>query len=364
MKNRLSLLQQKLEEKHLDGFLVSSVPSIIYLTGYNGFSIEEREAFLLITQKDAYIFTDARYIDAVQNIPGFTLQQIGGDKPFRKVFGRLVTQHTLKAIGFEPHNLNVAEYIAFKKVATFKAVEYLIEDIREIKSAEEIAAITKACALGDAAFAYALPHIKEGQTEKEVAYFLEDYMRQNGAAPSFRTIAAFGKNAAIPHHMTGEDRLTGKKGQYILMDFGVKIDNYCSDMTRTVFFGTPSEDQVRIYTTVKDAQQKAITYLAKHSKRAKGVEAQEVDSAARKHISSQGYPSIPHSVGHGIGIEVHEYPSISPNSDDLLQEGMVFSVEPGIYFSGVGGVRIEDLVTLENADLRILTNAPKELIVL
>ncbi len=361
MKDRLLLLQKKLVDNDLDGLLISAVPNIIYLTGYSGFSIEEREAFLLITQKNAYIFTDARYIDAVKNIPGFTLLQIGGDNPFRKVFAKLIEQNDIKNIGFEPHNLNVAEYIAFKKVTKFKAVEYLVEDVREQKTEQEIAAIAKACAIGDAAFAYALPHIKEGQTEKEVAYFLEDYMRQHGAEPSFRTIVAFGKNAAIPHHMTSTDTLIGKKGQYILMDFGVKVDNYCSDMTRTVFFGTPSEEQVRIYTTVKDAQQKAIDFLFASKK---AVKASAVDTIARKHITSQGYPSIPHSVGHGIGIEVHEFPSVSPRSDDLLEDGMVFSVEPGIYFSEVGGVRIEDLVTVEKGNLRILTNAPKELIVL
>jgi len=190
-----------------------------------------------------------------------------------------------------------------------------------------------------------------------------------GAVVSFPPIVAFGKNSSIPHHQTGDSILgpessSGREGQIILLDFGVKYDDYCSDMTRTVFFGKPSKEQQKIYETVLSAQQKAVDYINKTLKSGKKIWASKVDIAARDYIISKGFPTIPHSLGHGIGLEVHEHPSLSPKSKEDLKSGMVFSIEPGIYIPNLGGVRIEDLFVLENQQLRALTGSSKALIII
>ncbi|MBI2334310.1 M24 family metallopeptidase, partial [Candidatus Daviesbacteria bacterium] len=168
---------------------------------------------------------------------------------------------------------------------------------------------------------------------------------------------AFGKNSSIPHHQTGDKRLT-INDKLILLDFGVKLNGYCSDMTRTIFFGKPSEKQRKIYETVLEAQKIAIRFINSGKK----IKAKDVDKVAREYIKSMGFPDIPHSLGHGVGLEVHEHPYLSSKSKEELKEGMVFSIEPGIYIPDFGGVRIEDLFVLENRNLRQLTTSHKNLI--
>ncbi|MDP2585725.1 MAG: M24 family metallopeptidase, partial [Candidatus Levybacteria bacterium] len=174
----------------------------------------------------------------------------------------------------------------------------------------------------------------------------------------------FGKNSAVPHHQATNNKLTNN--EIVLLDFGVKLDNYCSDMTRTVFFGKASAEFKKMYETVLKAQSKAIEFLNTkyliHNTSKQKIIASDIDNIARKHIISSGYKTIPHSLGHGIGLEVHEKPSLSPKSKDILKKGMVFSIEPGIYIPNFGGVRIEDLVVLEKGKLRLLTHSPKNFI--
>ncbi|MCR4305907.1 MAG: M24 family metallopeptidase, partial [Candidatus Daviesbacteria bacterium] len=192
-------------------------------------------------------------------------------------------------------------------------------------------------------------------------------IRTKGAVISFPTIAAFGKNSSIPHHQTGNTKLgpessSGREGQVILLDFGVKFENYCSDMTRTIFFGKPTGKQKDIYNEVLESQQKAVDYIKGLIKTGQEIRSAGVDKVARDYILSKGYPSIPHSLGHGIGLEVHEHLSLSPKSKESLKEGMVFSIEPGIYLTDFGGVRIEDLFVYEEKGLRQLTVSPKKII--
>jgi len=248
----------------------------------------------------------------------------------------------------------------------------MIHSSKAVKSSDEISKIESACKLGDKTFSYILKKIHLGITEKEVAQEINSFIKKNGAKPSFPTIVAFGKNSTNIHNIPTNNKLT--KNQIILLDFGVKINGYCSDMTRTIFSGKPTHKQKHMYETVLNAQQKAIDFIAKHSndmyhysgnkKIVKILKAKSVDNVARLYIKSKGYPSIPHSLGHGIGKKVHEAFRISPKSKIYLKEGMVFSVEPGIYLSGFGGVRIEDLVVLKKTGPRLLTHSPKNIIVL
>ncbi|MDP3726952.1 MAG: Xaa-Pro peptidase family protein [bacterium] len=402
MYSQLSKLRKEMSKHHLDAVLISSVSNITYLTGYSGFSPEEREAFLFIVAQPqglthktpgvtGYIITDGRYSEAVHaQIKNFELIERTADFPFEKILKDLAKKLKIKRVGFEENNITVSEYKILS--SCFNDLNHFnITDLRIIKDSSEIKSIKKACELGDKTFKYILKKIKPGVSEKELAFEIELFIRKSGANISFPPIVAFGANSSIPHHQAGNTKLgpstsSGQKGQFVLFDFGVKLNNYCSDMTRTVFLGKATTKQRRMYQTVLEAQKRAIEYLNScfiiHDSRRETIKASEVDKVARTYITKQGFPTIPHSLGHGVGLEVHELPRLSPKSQpkagqplaekDVLKPGMVFSLEPGIYVPGfgsprstrveAGGVRIEDLVVLERSGPRLLTKSPRELI--
>lgn len=358
---RIQNIKQNLQKESIDAILVAGIANITYLTGYANFSKEEREAYLLITKDEQYIITDARYSQAVKKqVPHFQLFERGHNNPTDKLFKGL--KNKINVLGIEEDVLTVAEHKLLKK--HFKKTKHIdIKKHRVIKRSEEIKKIEQAAKLGDKAFKYILKKFKPGITEKELAFELEIYIKKSGAEVSFPSIVAFGKNSSVPHHQTGQTILSNQPGQFILLDFGVKIENYCSDMTRTVLFGKPTEEQAKIYETVLEAQQKAIDFTNSLLKKGKILKAIAVDKVARDYIVSRGYPTIPHSLGHGIGLEVHEHPFLSPKSKEVLEQGMIFSIEPGIYLEDLGGVRIEDLYVVEKNNLRGLTSSAKKLLV-
>lgn len=354
-RKRFLKLQNNLTQQKLTAVLICDTANIAYFTGYDNFSYLEREAYLLIGQNFQYIITDARYSEAVRKqIPHFLLYERSVTNPTVKLFAKLQSQ--IQTLGIEENELTVSEYKLLKK--HFKYLKaFQTHQLRSIKDLEEISNIEISCKLGDLAFNYIVKKIKIGISEKEVAALLEKFIKEKGGEFSFPAIIAFGKNSSIPHHQTGQSKL--QKGEVILLDFGVKFKNYCSDMTRTIFLGKPDKKQQLIYQTVLTAQNKAVEYITRLKKSGKTIKAQEVDKIARAYIKSQGFGDIPHSLGHGIGLQVHEHPSLSVGSREHLAEGMVFSIEPGIYIPGFGGVRIEDLYVLEKTQLRALTNSPK-----
>ena len=359
--DHLAELKKLLKQENLDAALISSLPNIIHLTGFSHFTDIEREAYLVITQKKHYIFTDARYAHAVKtNLKNFELLEISLHQPFIKLLEKIIAEENITQMGIEEDNITVAEH---KKIETVikKSKHFDLKQIRIIKHDEEITKIKNACEIGDKAFSYIFKQIKLEMTEKEIAFLLETFIKKQGAQTSFDTIVAFGPNAAVPHHKTGDKKL--KKNDLILLDFGVKYENYCSDMTRTVFFGKANVEQKKVYEIVLAAQKLAIEQFSNLAiKQSKTVNAADIDKVARSYIISQGFPSIPHSLGHGIGLQVHEVPSLSPNSKSVLSEGMVFSIEPGIYLPDNLGVRIEDLFAIQNNKLIQLTKSPSSLI--
>jgi Xaa-Pro aminopeptidase len=368
--NRIQNIRKALG-KNFDALLISSIPNIIYLTNFNGFSNEEREAYLLLTKKQNYIFTDSRYFEVANKIAGFKLIEISSDKNFVQALKEIVNKESIKKIAIDEDNLKISEVIKIKKIVKIYPDESLIENLRIFKDESEIKEIKKACNLGDKTFKYILTKIKLGITEKELAKKIEIFILENNAGISFRPIVAFNENSSSPHHVASNRKL--KKNEIVLLDFGVKTEgNYCSDMTRTVFFGKATTEFKNIYQTVLIAQSKAIKHLKSsiinpakgeaRQRRHKSVTGFDTDKIAREHIKSKGYPTIPHSLGHGIGQEVHEKPSLSSKSKDILQAGMVFSIEPGIYLPEFGGVRIEDLVFLDKNGPKIITSANRELI--
>lgn len=379
LRKRILSIIEIIKKQNLDAILVSSLPNITYLTGYSGFSSEEREAFLLIAKNKQYIITDGRYSEAVHaQMKNFELIERASAFPFEKILKKLSQKHKIKRLGIEEDNLTVSEHKLLS--SCFNDLNHFnIASLRVVKDKNEVQSIEKACELGDKTFKYILKKIKPGVSEKELAFEIELFIKKHGADISFPPIVAFSKNSSIPHHQVSSQKLevSSKQAQFVLLDFGVKLNNYCSDMTRTVFFVKASAEQRKMYQTVLEAQEKAIDFLASSfsllASDRKTVSASKIDNIARRHITSQGFPSIPHSLGHGVGLEVHEAPRLSPKSQpkagqplaekDELKPGMVFSLEPGIYVPNFGGVRIEDLVVLEKSGSpRLLTKSKRKLI--
>ncbi len=337
--------------KETDGVLITSASNIKYLTGYTGFSQTERECLLLFTKNKKYLITDGRYGEAVKKfIPGFELIKTGasrflGEK--NQVLGNF------SKIAIEENDLTVAEHRALSKQIK-KIVGIDLSKLRVIKNNDEIKKIKEACKIADSAFEFAITQLKVGVTEKEVANALVNYFQEKADNISFHPIVAFGENSSLPHHISGRTKL--RKNRIVLLDIGAWKDNYCSDLSRTVFFGKASTKFKEIHETVLEAQERAIELVKP------GVNASEVDKVARDYILSKGYPNILHSVGHGIGVEVHESPYISPNSTDVLEENMVFTIEPGIYLPGYGGVRIEDIVVVKKNKTELISRSKKDII--
>lgn len=366
--NSKTSISELLRQEKLDALLITSVANITYLTSYSNFSLTEREAFVILTQQKKYLITDGRYLTAVKELcKDFEVVEHSHEYPLKKAMQNIVQKHLIKRLGFEPGSLTVSEYKTVKKIVSKISTKLIptnsvLEKVRIIKTPLEIKKIETACKIGDMVFEAVLKKIRLGVSEKEIAFEIKTEIAKLGGEISFPPIVAFGKNSAIPHHQNTNATL--QKNSLVLLDFGVKFKNYCSDMTRTVIFGIATDEQKKMYNTVLKSQLKAIKQLNNLAMKElkNGIKASRIDKAARNYIIEQGYPSIPHSLGHGIGVEVHELPFISLNSKHMLKNSMVFSIEPGIYIPGFGGVRIEDLVVLENNKPHMLTHSPKHLI--
>lgn len=360
MSTRLSRLRKLLKQNKLDAVLISTLSNIIYLTDFDHFYDEEREAFLLITQKSSYILTDKRYTHAVQeHVRGFTLRELFYGNGLAETMKDLAKQENIEILGVEDDDMSFSEY---KKIAPFFKEIYNLDlsSYRTIKSAKEIRILQKACAISDAAYNHILTFIKEGMTEKEVANEMEIFIKQQGAELSFPTIIAFGENGAFIHHRTSDRQL--RKGDSILIDFGAKYQNYCSDVGRTVFFGTATEEKKKAYHAVIQAQKKVIEYIQTKLNRKQTLSQPACDTPARNYLMKRGYESFPHGLGHGIGLQVHELPHLRPPATGTITGGMVFTIEPGVYKKGVFGIRVEDDFVIKDNKLIQLTKSTRELI--
>lgn len=371
-KREILHLRDSMEKQQVDAVLVSSRSNVFYLSGFYGLSSQEREAYCFITKKNIFFITSPLYEHDIKP-NGLIVRIVSQTNRLIKILEEIVNSENIKTVGFEQDNVSVAEFNEIKKIKSeFKPFSF--KDIRKIKSVGEIEKIKKACSVGDKVYNYILGQIKINMTEAHLASVMEIAMRNHDCLPSFPTIVAFGKNAAVPHHIPGKESL--KKNQFVLLDFGVIFGGYCSDMTRTIFFGNPGNEDKNMHNTVKIAQEKAVGYIknklasngksrinSNQSNKSEiiNIQSSEVDKSARDYIVSQGYPDFPHSLGHGIGIDVHESPSLAPSSKDILAEGMVFSIEPGIYLPENAGVRIEDLFAIQGNSLTKLTGSPVDL---
>ena len=355
MSSRLEHLHQKLDEKELDAILISTPENRRYVSGFTGSA-----GYLLVSRDDATLATDFRYIEQAGNqAPDFQVVKVGGDWSWLR---DLVKERGHKRLGFESQHVTVATYRQMAEVLkdipseerpTLMATSGIVEGLRTVKDPEELALLQRAIDASDAAMELITPTIRPGETELEVAWRLEVAMREAGAdSLSFDTIVAAGPNGAMPHHRPSDRAIA--EGEPIVIDMGAKVGGYCSDITRTVCIGEPDETFRRVYDTVLGSQLTAIATVRA------GMTAGEADALSRDVIAEAGHgDNFGHSLGHGVGLFIHEYPRVGPKSESPLEVGMVFTVEPGIYLAGWGGVRIEDVVLLGEDGATVLSKAKK-----
>ncbi|GAH99918.1 unnamed protein product, partial [marine sediment metagenome] len=352
MNNRLKKLRPLIAEKGLDGLLVSQPKNCCYLSGFTGSS-----GWLLISDSHALLATDFRYTErAKKETQDFEIMQIKGEP--HNWLPELVSNLGWHKLGFEAEHLSFAAHHQLAEAIKAKQLNLelvpttnLVAHLRSIKEPEELELIMKAVELTDAAFEQAKAIIRPGVTEKEIAWEIEKFLRRNGSeGVPFEIIVASGPNSALPHSKPTERIICS--GEPVLIDMGARVGSYCSDFSRTLCLGKPDKTLPEIYNIVLEAQLLAIDRIES------GMTAAEADKLARSVIEQAGYGNnFGHGLGHGVGLTIHELPTLSATSSDLLGDSMVFTIEPGIYLTGYGGVRIEDVVTLEKGRAKVLTRS-------
>lgn len=352
-RSRIRFIQRELENLKVDAYFVYYLPNVFYLTGFRGSS-----GYVLITPRKAYFITDFRYKEASKKEVDENFEIII-HSGLTKTLNKQRFMRYVKRIGFEKDWLPYGTYRVLQKELGKKFIPCgdIVRKMRMYKSEEEIKKIVKSQRINEKIFDGIIRMIKPGKTkELDLAAEIEYRIKKEGGEPAFPPIVATGSNSALPHAKPGNRVI--KRGKPLKIDMGVKYRGWCSDMTRTLWVGAkPDEKFKKIYQIVFDANKKAIDEVKS------GVSGKYVDSVARKHIEEKGYGKyFGHGLGHGIGVEVHEAPSLSPLSKDKIEDGMVFTIEPGIYIPGYGGVRIEDLVYVKNGERFVITRTPKNLI--
>ncbi len=343
----LSQLQLLLARRGLDLFLVGQPENRRYLSGFTALDhgISESSGALLIPRQGRpLLLTDFRYqLQAEREAAGCDLLLYRRGLP--ALLKTLLPKFSARSLAFEPRYCLYSQHLALQRLCQSLGVRLValdgeIERRRQVKQAQELAAIRRSVALNEAVFQAVYPSLRPGQSEIEIALALENAMRIKGAErPSFDTIVAGGPNAALPHAIPSHRPLA--TGEPVIIDMGLVLDGYCSDMTRTIVLGTPDERTVSLFRLVRRAQLAGLAALRA------GVSGREVDLAARRVINEAGHgPDFGHGLGHGVGLAVHEAPSLSPRNRKLLKAGMVVTVEPGVYLKGWGGIRLENMAVV------------------
>jgi Xaa-Pro aminopeptidase len=353
---RLEKLRRKLEEQRVDAILVTMIDNVRYLSGFSGST-----ATAVVSASEAVLLVDPRYtLQANEECRHFEIREYRNK--VIEVTAELIGSLGVERPAFEADYLSFSNYDKLRSLLS-SGVELLpssrvVDDLRLIKDSYEIALMQEAISISDVCFNEILGYIKPGLTERDVALQLEICMRKRGAEkPAFDSIVATGPHAALPHAQPSDAVI--QHGQLLKMDYGAQYRQYPSDITRTVCLGEPDSKQREVYNTVLGAQLKAIDAIRS------GVAGKDVDSVARDYIAAAGYGDyFGHGLGHSLGRGVHDGPGLSQSSEIVLEQGMVMTVEPGIYIPGWGGVRIEDDVLVTEDGCEILTHATKELLAL
>ena len=348
---RLATIPTVLAANGWDAFIVSQPENRRYLSGFTGSA-----GLLLVTARSALLLTDFRYVEqAAGQAPAFEVVRL--TRSAGALLPELFADLQVKTAAFEGAHVTVAEYQRWRDShadVTWTPAEGVIENLRMAKSPPELDAIRRAVRLADKALAHVLRRLRPGMTERDVAWALEAYMRTHGAeAASFDIIVGSGSNSAMPHATTSDRQV--QAGEPIVIDMGAVADGYHSDLTRTVCLGRPDARLVELHDLVQRAQTAAEMALKP------GMTGQEADQTARAVIEAAGLGrSFRHGLGHGVGLAIHEGPRLSQTSTDVLQPGMIVTVEPGVYLPGWGGIRIEDMAVITDKGCRVLSAASKD----
>lgn len=352
---RLGALRERFLAEKIDGLLVTALPNIRYLTGFSGSS-----ALLLVTPLGATFITDFRYqtqvADEVGEVADVSIEQ---SSLWAGLWERLPRVPNIESIGFESAHLVHRDFERLRSEGSrwqWRAHVGMVEDLRESKDDEEVSFIAEAGRMATSALGRVIPLIHPGLTELELAGILEKALRDEGSEEApFPPIVASGPRAALPH--ARPSRRVIERGDLVILDFGAQYRGYCSDVTRTIVVGSASDEQREVYDIVREANR-----IASVSVKA-GMTGMAADTLARSYIERRGHgPGFGHSLGHGLGLEVHEAPRLARTAEAALKEGAVVTIEPGIYRAGWGGVRIEDDVHLSATGPQILTDFSRDLL--
>ncbi|EGA90121.1 putative peptidase yqhT [Planococcus donghaensis MPA1U2] len=351
---KLQKLRDEMKQREVEAVLVTSPYNLRYITEFTGTA-----GLAIVTQQKAVFITDFRYTEqAGEQVKEFDVIQ--AEKNLMDEVVKTVKSMDIETLAFEQDYMTYAQAAQYKEklACELEPISNLIEKIRMVKTAEEVAVLKAAAKIADDTYEHICGFIRPGLTELEVSNELEFFMRQQGAtSSSFDIIVASGLRSALPHGVATDKVI--EKGDMITLDFGALYNGYISDITRTVAVGEPSEQMKEIYDIVLKAQELGVEKIGP------GMSGIEADAIARDYIKSKGYgEAFGHSTGHGIGLEVHESPGLSFKSETILEPGMAVTVEPGIYLQGIGGVRIEDDILITESGNERLTNSTKELRIL
>ena len=353
--SQLEQLRRALSEQQTEALIITNDQNRRYLTGFTGSA-----GTVVVTQTQALLLVDFRYTQQATNQSKiFDVREIDRAHLYETI-QEIFDTESIQTVGFEQHHVSysVFQLMASKLTATLKPLSNIVENLRKIKTPEEIELIKKAAWISDEAFKHILTIIKPGVSEIDIANELDFHMRKNGATgAAFDIIIASGQRSALPHGVATDKII--EEGDMLTLDFGAYYQGYRSDMTRTVAVGEPPEKLKEVYQIVYDSLQHALLHMKA------GITGKEADSYSRDFIKDKGYgKNYGHGSGHGIGLDIHENIFMSTVCKDILEENMVLTVEPGIYIPELGGVRIEDDVIITKDGVEIITHSPKELIIL
>ncbi|HHT97266.1 MAG TPA: aminopeptidase P family protein [Clostridiales bacterium] len=347
-------IQEILNDLSLDGVLISNENNIRYISGFTGAT-----GYIYISKKTKKIITDFRYTTQAElETYGYEIITIG-NSGYEASINNIIKKENINRLGFESEDLLYSSFLSLKSkldVEELVPIKDEITRLRRIKTTKELENIKMAEAIGDKTFTDILSYIQPGMTEIQIAARIEYLLKINGGQGlSFPAIVASGTNSSMPHAIPGNKKLAN--GDFLTLDFGCIYNGYCSDMTRTIVIGRASQKQKEIYDIVLEAQLAALDFIKA------GVKGKDVDKVARDIINKAGYEGcFGHGLGHSVGLFIHESPRLSMMEEDVLEIGMIETVEPGIYIKGFGGVRIEDLIVITENGHDNYTYSPKELI--
>jgi Xaa-Pro aminopeptidase len=353
MKNRILKVRNLMEERKLDGILIEDPTNVYYLSNFTGSTCS-----VFISATSATVLVDFRYIEqAKKQCVGFDVVVYDQSfEQFMKSLNELLYQDDVHRVGFDGSNMVFDRVTKIKETLDATLLSVNLIALRSIKDESELKKIKDAVEVGDAVFADVYLNIESGMKETDVVSMMQNALKKRGASDfSFGTIVASGERSSMPHGVASDKLI--ESSDIVTVDWGIILDHYCSDCTRTFFMKEPTNEKlVDMYNTVLKANQAAIAAVKA------GVSTKVVDQVARDVVAKAGYGDyFNHGTGHGVGIDIHEYPRLNPFTDVMLETNMVITIEPGIYIEGVGGVRIEDVVVVKENGCEVLTKLNKEL---